>query len=83
MAGSPGPPGSGAPATGDPHPAGHGLPALLLLSGVALLGIGIGVARRFRTEETEGGEAEEAVIGEPGSAPTQLTLVRIPSEHGP
>ena len=25
----------------------------------------------------------EAVIGEPGSAPTQLTLVRIPSEHGP
>lgn len=81
------------PATGasvDVQPGGVAGPRLLaaglLALGAGIVVIGMVIGRRRGSEEAEEAEvhaAGEPVQEEPGSSAPQLTLVRVPNEHGP
>jgi len=59
------------------------LAAVLLMSGVAILIVAVVAARRFAAHGPDVATPDEAAVEEPVPAATQLTLIRLPNEHGP
>lgn len=59
------------------------LAAALLAVGVAILGVAMVASRRFRSGNPDMTGSAEPLLEQPGSPAPQLTLVRLPNEHGP
>jgi hypothetical protein len=76
---------AGAPADPDAGPfAGRRILAVgLLVAGMAIVGIGVLVARRQPPDDPDDAEEHSEPAVEPVPVPPQLTLVRVPNEHGP
>jgi hypothetical protein len=75
----------GEPTGFDARPAAgaRALAVALLVAGIALVVVGALVARRWMPDDPEGaGPVAEPAADPPPPSP-QLTLVRVPNEHGP
>jgi hypothetical protein len=59
------------------------LPAVLLAAGVVVLVVSIAICRRLRSEEPDADEDEKTDLDPSETAGPQLSLVRLPNEHGP
>ena len=57
--------------------------AALLAVGVGAMVVAIVAGRRYRSDEPEAAKTDASLVEQPPTSGPQLTLVRLPKEHGP